>query len=206
MNNYYTATELKVRRWTSTAIVRFAGPPDMTGPNPCHETGAPMRFWLRERITHIEETQEFVLWKAGSDKRRSTRQIPIETEFLTGSAGTGKTYEVQARRSAVTSDSRVATDGGLWNSHVGNSRILQPNRGDAPRRFMPYISRRALLQRINRRLASHNRKLHYSNGWFHILDISDPARVHSTGQTIAATNIELVDFARTLGILARVAE
>jgi ATP-dependent DNA helicase PIF1 len=98
MDNYYTATELKDRRWTSTAIIKFAGPPDTTIPNPFHETGAPMRFWLRERITHIEETQEFVLWKAGSDKRRSTRQTPIETEFLTGSAGTGKTYEVQARR------------------------------------------------------------------------------------------------------------
>jgi ATP-dependent DNA helicase PIF1 len=100
MDNYYSATELKHRRWTNTAIVKFAGPPDRTAPNPCYETGAPMRFWSRERITHIEETPEFVLWKAGSDKRRITRETPIETEFLTGSAGTGKTYEVQARCAA----------------------------------------------------------------------------------------------------------
>jgi hypothetical protein len=65
---------------------------------------------------------------------------------------------------------------------------------------MTYITRHALWHRINRRLASNNQRLHYSDGWYHIVEIDDRGGEYATGRTIPPDDCALVVFAQELGI------
>ena len=52
--------ELRERGWTPAVVRDLLGEPDDTRPNPRYSSaGAPMRFWLKERVEAIEGTAEF---------------------------------------------------------------------------------------------------------------------------------------------------
>ncbi len=63
--------------WTNAAIGRFLGKPDQTKENPRYRTkGAPMRFYAISRVEDVEKTEEFIAWKAKSQRRSEiARQV-----------------------------------------------------------------------------------------------------------------------------------
>lgn len=70
---------LKDRGWTDTAIKRFLGEPDSTYPNPHYRSGPPVKLWTLSRVEAVEQSEEFLEWKANADKRKRAAQAAVRT-------------------------------------------------------------------------------------------------------------------------------
>ena len=75
----YSAAELKERGWTDTAITKFAGEADKTLRNPVFKKAAPMRLWLKARISRIEKTRRFLAWQIGAEDRKGSAVDGVQT-------------------------------------------------------------------------------------------------------------------------------
>ncbi|MCA9547079.1 MAG: hypothetical protein KC613_21905 [Myxococcales bacterium] len=80
MNGYCGQRDLKARGWTATAIKKFLPErPDATRPNPIYpNAGAPMRFWATSRVEEVEQSKEFLRWRAKSAERRQAARRGVQ--------------------------------------------------------------------------------------------------------------------------------
>lgn len=67
---YLTATDLKARNWTQTAIDKFLGKPDQRGPNPWG--GYPTKLYSIARVLMAENSPEMGEYLRSVSKRRAT--------------------------------------------------------------------------------------------------------------------------------------
>jgi len=68
----YSVPELKDRGWTKRAIEVFL----------YSNAGAPMKFYLRERVHEIERTEHFRTWQAKSKSRKNAADKAVVTRML----------------------------------------------------------------------------------------------------------------------------
>lgn len=64
--------DLKRRGWTQTAIDKFLGQPDRTGPDP-YGFGSTMSLYDPARVAAAEQSPTFLLWQQQRAKRRQAR-------------------------------------------------------------------------------------------------------------------------------------
>jgi hypothetical protein len=67
----YSLDELRNRNWTERAIMKFLGGPDDSRPNPHYNRAGAMKFWLKQRVHHVESTKEFVVWQARTERTKA---------------------------------------------------------------------------------------------------------------------------------------
>lgn len=81
---YFSVPDLKKRGWTDTAIKKFLpNAPDDTRPNPHYrQAGAPMKFWLKNRVTRVKKTKTFLTWREGLDARKDRSTKAVGTRIL----------------------------------------------------------------------------------------------------------------------------
>lgn len=82
LNTMVSVSELKHRGWTAAAIKKFLPEPDETRRNPHYcNAGAPMKYWQKARVTKIERTKAFKLWKDGLEKRKASAKKGVATRM-----------------------------------------------------------------------------------------------------------------------------
>jgi len=74
---YCSVPDLRKRGWTPALIARFLPTPDDTWPNPHYRKAAPMKAYLADRVSAIEQSPEFAALRARAEarKRASARGV-----------------------------------------------------------------------------------------------------------------------------------
>lgn len=79
-DDFWNQTEIFERGWTKSGVAKFLGEPDEERTNPHYKKAAPVKLFLRSRVTAIEETSAFNDWLAKSAKRKQSAIIAVNTK------------------------------------------------------------------------------------------------------------------------------
>ncbi len=78
----FTTPDLKSRGWTDSLVRRFLEVPDDTRSNPKYRNaGSPMKLYLRDRVSKIETSMEFMDAKRKADARKISAKKAVETKL-----------------------------------------------------------------------------------------------------------------------------
>lgn len=67
--DHISHAELKRQGWSDSLIKKFLGEPDALAENPIVKSAPPMRFYLKTRVEHAEQSQAFLEAKQKSQQR-----------------------------------------------------------------------------------------------------------------------------------------
>jgi len=67
---YISISGLKYEGWTEGAIATFLGEPDKIAKNPHYKSASPMKLYIRDKVTNIQQTEEWKQWFDGAKEKR----------------------------------------------------------------------------------------------------------------------------------------